>query len=110
MRVCLFEDGGVGNLEPLTLNRPAFELICGMSTLGSKQCRYFAPCELGVMVRSPLADACRLQQPATKVNDVSWLRSGPTILVNSRWLPPAGTAAALNTPCVALVGDQIAYA
>ena len=37
MRICLFEDPGVANLEPLALTRPAFELLCGLTTLGRKQ-------------------------------------------------------------------------
>lgn len=110
MRVCLFEDGGVGNLEPLALTRPAFDLLCGQTTLGSKQCRYFAPCELGVLVRPHLADLYRLHHPTTPVNDLSWLRAEPTILVNSRWLPPAGLVTHIARPCVALVGDEVAFA
>src|SRR5687767_2293694 len=38
MRVCLFEDR-VETLEPLTLTRPAFDLRCGLRTLGETQRR-----------------------------------------------------------------------
>ena len=72
------EDNGVGNLEPLALTRPAFELICGQSSLGRKQCRYFAPCEVGVLVRPHLADLYRLEHPSARVNDLNWLRAEPT--------------------------------
>ncbi len=73
MRVCLFEDRGVSNLEPLTLTRPAFDLLCGQTSLAAKQCRRFAPCEIGALIRPHLADLYRLQQPAIAINDLPWL-------------------------------------
>ena len=51
MRVCLFEDHGVLDLEPLTLTRPVFELLCGLTSLGDKQCRFFSFAETGFFVR-----------------------------------------------------------
>ncbi len=110
MRVCLFEDRRVADLEPLTLTRPAFDLLCGQTSLAAKQCRSFAPCTAGVLVRPYLADLLRQREPATPVNDLDWLRAEPTVLVNGRWLPPAGTVATLPGPCVATVGDEVAYA
>src|SRR5262249_40065226 len=110
MRICLFEDQGSGALEPLSLMRPVFELLCGQTALAAKQCRYFAPCDMGVLVRSSLTDLYRLYHPRTPVNDLSWLCSEPTILVNGRWLPPPGAAIDVAGPAVALVGDQVAYA
>ncbi len=110
MRVCLFEDRGVANLEPLTCTRPAFDLLCGQSSLGAKQLRHFAPCEAGVLVRPPLVDLLRLRHPTTPVNDLAWLRAEPAILVNARWLPPAGGLPHVSGPCVALAGDEVAYA
>src|SRR5262249_42181747 len=110
MRVCLFEDRGVADLEPLTLTRPAFELLCGQTSLGSKQCRHFGPGEVGVLVRPLLADLHRLHHPAIPVNDAAWLRAGPTVLVNGRWLPPPGPAPEVPGPCVGTVGDEMAYA
>ena len=49
MQICLFEDRLVADLEPLTLTRPVFELLCGQSTLAAKQARHFAPCDVGVL-------------------------------------------------------------
>src|SRR5205807_1760711 len=40
MRVCLFEDRAE-DLDPLTLTRPTFQLLCGRSSLGCKQLRYW---------------------------------------------------------------------
>jgi UDP-N-acetylglucosamine diphosphorylase/glucosamine-1-phosphate N-acetyltransferase len=110
MRICLFEDRAVLNLEPLVLTRPAFDLLCGQSSLGSKQCRYFAPCAMGALIRPYLANLYRQEQPATPVNDLAWLRAEPTVLVNSRWLPPPGSVRDLPTPCVAMIGNDVAYA
>jgi UDP-N-acetylglucosamine diphosphorylase / glucose-1-phosphate thymidylyltransferase / UDP-N-acetylgalactosamine diphosphorylase / glucosamine-1-phosphate N-acetyltransferase / galactosamine-1-phosphate N-acetyltransferase len=109
MHVCLFEDQGVANLEPLTLTRPVFELLCGQTTLGSKQARHFAPCEVGVLIRSNLVDLFRLQCPSMPVNDLDWLRREPIILVNGRWLPPSEIIPPARDPCVGLVEDEVAY-
>jgi len=109
MRVCLFEDGAE-SLEPLTLTRPVFDLLCGQTTLAAKQLRHFAPCTGGVLVRPYLAELYRLQHAHVPVNDLSWLRAEAAILVNGRWLPPDSPAVAVNGPCVGLVDDEVAYA
>ena len=105
MRVCLFEDRHVEDLEPLTLTRPAHDLLCGLTSLAAKQWHSFAPCATGVLVRPHLADLQRQQRRGVAVNDLDWLRAGPTVLVNSRWLPPPGYVADVGRPCVATVGD-----
>jgi UDP-N-acetylglucosamine diphosphorylase/glucosamine-1-phosphate N-acetyltransferase len=110
MRVCLFEDREVANLEPLTCTRPAFELLCGQTSLAAKQLRHFAPCDSGFLVRPLLVDLLRLQYPNTLVNDLAWLRAEPVILVNSRWLPPSELAVGVGEPCVAMVGSEVAFA
>jgi UDP-N-acetylglucosamine diphosphorylase/glucosamine-1-phosphate N-acetyltransferase len=110
MRVCLFEDRGCQNLEPLALMRPVFDLLCGQTSLASKQLRFFAPCEVGVLIRPQLADLYRLHHPRIPINDATWLRSAPIVLVNGRWLPPAGVAINLAGPAVATVGDEVVYA
>jgi UDP-N-acetylglucosamine diphosphorylase/glucosamine-1-phosphate N-acetyltransferase len=110
MRICLFEDRGAELLEPLAATRPVFQLLCGQTSLGAKQLRHFAPCRAGVLLRPALAGCFRLGQPHTPVNDPDWLRAEPTVLVNGRWLPPPGPAAGLSGPCVALAGDEVAYA
>jgi UDP-N-acetylglucosamine diphosphorylase/glucosamine-1-phosphate N-acetyltransferase len=113
MRVCLFEDRSVLDLEPLSLTRPVFDLLCGLSSLADKQCRYFVggtTGALGMLVRPHLVDLCRLSSPGLAVNDLAWLRAAPTVLVNGRWLPPAGTAVRLDTPYVAMIEDEVAYA
>jgi UDP-N-acetylglucosamine diphosphorylase/glucosamine-1-phosphate N-acetyltransferase len=110
MRVCLFEDRHVEDLEPLTLTRPAHDLLCGLTSLAAKQWHVFAPCSTGVLVRPDLADLQRQQRRGVAVNDLNWLLAGPTVFVNSRWLPPPGCVADLSGPCVATVGEDVAYA
>jgi UDP-N-acetylglucosamine diphosphorylase/glucosamine-1-phosphate N-acetyltransferase len=112
MRVCLFEDRGALDLEPLSLTRPVFELLCGLTSLAAKQSRFFPPGPRGVLLRPHLADLYRLHTAELPVNDLAWLRAGPTILINGRWLPPSLPLppAELTEPCVALVDDEIAFA
>jgi UDP-N-acetylglucosamine diphosphorylase/glucosamine-1-phosphate N-acetyltransferase len=110
MRVCLFEDRQVAFLEPLTLTRPAFELRCGALALWQRQQAYFGIGELGALVRPHMADLCRAVHPHLAVNDVDWLRAGPTVLVNARWLPATQPLGDVTTARVALAGDQVAFA
>jgi UDP-N-acetylglucosamine diphosphorylase/glucosamine-1-phosphate N-acetyltransferase len=109
MRLCVFEDRAVARLQPLTLTRPAFDLRCGARSLLERQRRCFAAAEVGVLVRSGLAEMCRLAHPELAVNDPSGFRSGPMVLVNARWLPPVERIDD-ETPRVASVGGQVAYA
>jgi UDP-N-acetylglucosamine diphosphorylase/glucosamine-1-phosphate N-acetyltransferase len=89
MRICLYEDRGAATLGPLTLTRPAAELLCGLSSLGEKQVRHFAAESVGHLCRPVMADLLRASDPVAPVNDPAWLRSAPVVLVNARWLPPA---------------------
>jgi UDP-N-acetylglucosamine diphosphorylase/glucosamine-1-phosphate N-acetyltransferase len=109
MRICVFEDRGVQTLEPLSLTRPAFDLLCGACTLLERQARAFEATEVGALVRPALTSLCREAHPGLPVNDAAWLQAGPTVLVNARWLPPAEPAADRQTPRVALVGEEVAY-
>ncbi len=94
MRLCLVEDNAVAGLEPLTLTRPVFDLRLGGGTLGSKIVRAFGvgpgPQRRGVVIRSYLAPVQRQRDPHTAVNDRDWQARGPVIVVNGRWVPPAG--------------------
>jgi UDP-N-acetylglucosamine diphosphorylase/glucosamine-1-phosphate N-acetyltransferase len=110
MRVCLFEDHGVVDLEPLTLTRPAFELLCGQTSLARKQVRHFRPDGVGCLVRPQLVELCRQQAGFAPFNDLEWLRAAPTVLVNARWLPPHGSSPDLSHPAIGMIGDEVAYA
>jgi UDP-N-acetylglucosamine diphosphorylase/glucosamine-1-phosphate N-acetyltransferase len=91
MRVCIYEDRRVRDLEPLTLTRPAADLICGLTTLGQKQAHYFGAKTIGHLCRPVVAELIRGRDLIASVNDPTWLRAAPTILVNARWVPPPGT-------------------
>src|SRR5436309_774924 len=113
MRVCLFEDRGARDLEPLTQTRPAFDLICGSSTLAEQLIGAFPGAEVGLIVRPELADLVSHERPGVPVNDTDWLRAGPVFLVNGRWLPPNSSPKSLIPTtglCVGRVADEIAFA
>lgn len=110
LRVCWFEDREILGLEPLTLTRPVFELLCGRTTLAVRQRRCFPDAATGAMIRPELQDVYRQLHPTVSVNDRDWLRAGPTVLVNGRWLPPARFTANVAESHLAVVGDEIAYA
>ena len=88
----------VAGLEPLTLTRPVFDLLLGATTLGSKIARAFGvgpgPLRRGAVIRPYLAAVQRQRDPHTAVNDRDWLARGPVLVVNGRWVPPAGLRAA----------------
>lgn len=92
MRVCFFEDA-VDHFEPLALTRPVFELRCGARTLREKWMRLLAPEDWGVLLRPNLEECYRTAQPTCRVNSLTWLTSGPTLLVNPAWMPPDSEAA-----------------
>src|SRR4051812_29044746 len=91
MRLCLVEDTGVAGLEPLTLTRPAYDLLLGASSLGTKIARAVGigpgPARRGVVIRPWLAAIQRQRDPHTTVNDVDWLARGPVLVANTRWVP-----------------------
>jgi UDP-N-acetylglucosamine diphosphorylase/glucosamine-1-phosphate N-acetyltransferase len=119
MRICLFEDRRVSDLAPLTFTRPAFDLLCGLDSIAEKHGRYFAPDAVGYLVRPLVADLMRETHPHAPVNDPLWLRSGPTVLVNARWIPPTrptGEAAPITSelfndgPFLAVCDGELAFA
>lgn len=109
MRACIYEDGGVALLEPLTLTRPAFDLWCGATPLLYKQRRAINTDEFGALVRPELAELCRQHHPDLAVNDSAWIKREDVVLVNARWLPPAQLIDDLQTPRVGLVEDEVAF-
>jgi UDP-N-acetylglucosamine diphosphorylase/glucosamine-1-phosphate N-acetyltransferase len=115
MRLCLVEDNAVAGLEPLTLTRPVFDLLLGASTLGAKIARAFGvgvgPLRRGVVIRPYLRAARKERDPHTAVNDRDWLARGPVLVVNGRWVPPAGFAEPdMHGPWLGLCDGQPACA
>jgi UDP-N-acetylglucosamine diphosphorylase/glucosamine-1-phosphate N-acetyltransferase len=110
MRVCLFEDGPVTDLAPLSLARPAFDLRCGELTLRQRQSRWFgAPADCA-LVPPDRAKSCRLTCPEIELADPGSPLRGPVALVNARWLPPSAVAAATPERGVYLSAGEVAYA
>ncbi len=87
MQVAYFEDALANQLRPLCWLRPVFELVCGQSGLRERVNRSLAPSQWGAFTRSWLADAYQEEHPTSCINRTDWLRSGPTLLLNGRWLP-----------------------
>src|SRR5262249_28020876 len=56
------------------------------------------------------AELCRLTHPGIAVNDGTWLRESALVFVNARWLPDPEKRPELRSPCVGLVGGQMAFA
>lgn len=112
MRICLYEDRGTADLHPLTLTRPASDLLCGLTTLGQKQLRHFGTQTAGYLCRPQLAEWLRTREPGTPVNDPTWLRAAPTVLVNTRWLPPHTATRELfaDGPFIGTAGGEVAFA
>ncbi|MEI7684948.1 MAG: putative sugar nucleotidyl transferase [Planctomycetota bacterium] len=106
MRVCLFEDR-VETLEPLALTRPAFDLRCGMLTLGEKLRRAFRADEWSAWVRPVLQDLAAQNHPGIPINEPD---SGATLWLNARWLPPAGTYPLPDGPAAGMLDDELAWA
>ncbi len=109
MRLCLFEDHLVSAFEPMISTRPVFDLICGLQSLRAKQVRYFGSGLVGKLVRPELADWVQDQSTGEPVNDWDWLRAGPVVLVNGRWLPPDGPPPVCDSPQIALADDDVAW-
>ena len=110
MRVCLFEDNRVLDLEPLTLTRPALS-CCAAASASPRSSSAPSRRRRGAVVRPHLAVLTLQTNPALAVNDRAWLASGGVVLVNSpRRLPPARPLPELPArPCVGLCDDEIAY-
>ncbi len=109
-RLCLVEDTRARQLEPLSLSRPVFELLCGATSLGSKQARHFQAAQVGCFVRPHLAEVVAESWPTWWVNDLAWLQQDAITLVNSRWLPGVPGYERPATPHVGVVDGELAYA
>ena len=110
MRLCTFEDAAIGGLAPLSTARPVIDLLCGLSTLGTKHRRALRATAVVTLVRPALARLAALTHP--HVNESAWLLRGPTVMVNARWVPPPRFAppATSDGPFVAVIDGVVAYA
>ncbi len=109
MRLALYEDGLSSNFGPIALMRPVFELVCGHFSLRERVIRSANVAEWGALVREHLVDVYREEHPECFVNDERWLARMPTLLINGRWLPPAGALDRIRTNEAGRIGDTITY-
>jgi UDP-N-acetylglucosamine diphosphorylase/glucosamine-1-phosphate N-acetyltransferase len=89
MHVVIFEGSRWHTFAPLSLSRPVFTLVSGMSTLLEKQVRHMRPTRLSLWVRPELEDHCRARlvpkiEVPTEVNKP--LDDEPALLINGRAL------------------------
>lgn len=110
MRICFYEDGGA-DLDPLTTARPAFELLVGSDTIRGHALGRLRPEMHGMLVRKELVSLVRMRYPASPVNDPTWLRAAPTLLVNSRFVPgEAFVPPVVRNAHLGMCGGAVAYA
>lgn len=83
--LCIFEDGKAANFHPLTLTRPVFELVCGMTSLRRKIARAFPGVKVVLSCRKELTASVSRRTKDCKVNDFKGL-DDDTLLVNGRAL------------------------
>lgn len=112
MRIAFFEDAGVAGLAPIALLRPAHELLCGQFTMRQRWRRALSlqgqrDVSWSAFVRPYLADCYRERQPDFRVNDYTDLTSGPTLLINSRWLGDPASVLDLDIDTAAVVNDTV---
>jgi UDP-N-acetylglucosamine diphosphorylase/glucosamine-1-phosphate N-acetyltransferase len=114
MRICVFEDAGVKNLQPLTLTRPAFDLRCGAVSLLERQERCLPERVSHALLRPQLADLCRANHPNLHIQETTasdeYAEHELVLLVNARWLAPMEPLVLSQSPAIGQIGEQTAYA
>lgn len=108
-RIALFEDRRASDFSPLTLLRPTFELRCGHFTPRERMQAALPNAEWSALLRPWLAEVYAEEHPGVPVNDESWLRQGPTLLINGRWLGDVRSIDLSLTRHVGIIDDEIAW-
>ncbi len=70
MQVCIFEGINYERLEPLSFSRPAYDLVCGISTLREKILRSYPGVKYSLHCRSYLTSLLRIQNPGIEINNI----------------------------------------
>lgn len=109
MHICIFEDINQANLEPLTLSRPVYELVCGISTLREKITRNFPKAKVSLHCRKYLQQVLEKDYPKISVNKID---SNNCLFINGRLLTNDNLSkifsAKSDDDCVFMSGDTIA--
>ncbi|GBD90289.1 UDP-3-O-[3-hydroxymyristoyl] glucosamine N-acyltransferase [bacterium BMS3Abin04] len=66
--ICIFEDSGFKNFQPLTYTRPIYDLRCGIFTLKEKILNYLKSSNVILLTREYLADDQKTKNPGQNVN------------------------------------------
>ena len=109
MRVAIFEDHCAPDFAPIALLRPVFELLCGQFSARERALRFLPVNDWAVFVRDELAAVYREEHPEARVNDLDWLRSGPTLLLNGRWLADPKTLPLCDPDAAGLIDGSVVF-
>ena len=109
MRVAIFEDHCAPDFAPIALLRPVFELLCGQFSARERAVRFLPVDDWAVFVRDELAAVYREEHPEARVNDLDWLRGGPTLLLNGRWLADPKTLPLCDPDAAGLIDGSVVF-
>lgn len=84
VHVCIFEDREAEQLFPLTLTKPAYDLLLGSSTLFEKIFRHFGHANISLHCRDYLKECNKKQHPGLSINTINM--GTPCLFINSRVL------------------------
>jgi len=108
-RIAFFEDSLVADFTPIALLRPVFELRCGHFSVRERVLRSQKFSQWGACVRPWLAESYAEDHPECHINDIGWLRQGPTLLVNGRWLADPALLKQAGADTVGICNDTIVW-
>lgn len=109
MRIALFEDQSARDFAPIALVRPVFELLCGQMTARERALEFLPVADWGAFLRGDLADVYREENPGCRVNSLDWLRAGPTLLLNGRWLADPKVLIGIDEGSVGIIDGTVVY-
>jgi len=89
MQICIFEDIGYSNFEPLIFSRPVYDLVCGMNTLKEKILRNYKNLTYSLHCRPYLADIVKKENPVIAVNTI---KDDHCLFINGRLIAPQNLA------------------
>ncbi len=70
MHICIFEDEGYKNLEPLVLSRPVYDLLFGFDTLRNRILREFKTKNYSLHCRNYLTESLKNINPYVPINEI----------------------------------------
>ena len=108
MHICLFEDQHFGNFDPLTLNRPVYDLICGFSSIKERILSSFPKTKYSLLCRSYLKEAESESNPGIPINEIP---DGDCLFINGSILSTAEVkSSGLHNrfvPCSTVIGRSV---